>query len=178
MAGQRLQIRVVQGSILEMDVQAIVNAANSRGIMGGGVAGVIKRAAGLEVDEEARRQAPIPVGSAVATSGGRTRYQAIIHAPTMPEPAMRIGPQNVALATRAALALADARGFASVAIPGMGTGVGGVAHADAAAMMIKEIRAFVPQALQSVVLVDVDPAMVQAWREALKDTNRLEKGQR
>jgi O-acetyl-ADP-ribose deacetylase len=174
----RLQVRVVQGSILEMDVQAIVNAANSRGIMGGGVAGVIKRAAGPEVDEEARRQAPIPVGSAVVTSGGRTRYRAIIHAPTMPEPAMRIDPQNVALATRAALALADTRDFASVAIPGMGTGVGGVAHADAAAMMIKEIRAFVPQTLESVVLVDVDSAMVQAWREALKDTNRLEKGHR
>jgi len=102
------------------------------------------------------------------TSGGRTKYQAIIHAPTMPEPAMRIDPQNVALATRAALALADARGFASVAIPGMGTGVGGVAHADAAAMMIKEIRVFVPQALQSVVLVDVDPVMVQAWRDRLE----------
>jgi O-acetyl-ADP-ribose deacetylase (regulator of RNase III) len=166
--GQRIQIRVVQGSILEVDVQAIVNAANSHGIMGGGVAGVIKRAAGPEVDEEARRQAPIPVGSAVVTSGGRTRYQAIIHAPTMPEPAMRIDPQNVALATQAALVLADARGFASVAIPGMGTGVGGVAHADAATMMIKEIRAFVPQALQSVVLVDVDPAMVQAWRDRLE----------
>jgi O-acetyl-ADP-ribose deacetylase len=166
--GQRIQIRVVQGSILDTDVQAIVNAANSRGIMGGGVAGVIRRAAGLEVDEEARRQAPIPVGSAVVTSGGRTRYQAIIHAPTMPEPAMRIDPENVALATRAALALADARGFASVAIPGMGTGVGGVAHADAAAMMITEIRAHVPRALQTVVLVDVDPAMVQAWRDRLE----------
>jgi len=51
----------------------------------------------------------------------------------------------------------------------MGTGVGGVAHADAAAMMIKEIRAFIPKALQAVVLVDVDPAMVQAWREVLKE---------
>jgi O-acetyl-ADP-ribose deacetylase (regulator of RNase III) len=165
-----MQVRVVHGSILDMDVQAIVNAANSRGIMGGGVAGVIKRAAGSEVDEEARRQAPIPVGSAVMTSGGRTKYQAIIHAPTMPEPAMRIDPQNVAFATQAALALADARGFASVAIPGMGTGVGGVAHTDAAAMMIEEIRTFVPHALRTVVLVDVDPAMVQAWRDALKES--------
>jgi O-acetyl-ADP-ribose deacetylase (regulator of RNase III) len=122
------------------------------------------------VDEEAQRQAPIPVGSAVGTSGGRTRFQAIIHAPTMPEPGMRIEPQNVALATRAALALADARGFVSVAIPGMGTGVGGVSHGDAAAMMIKEIRAFTARALKSVVLVDVDPAMVQAWRNILKES--------
>jgi len=47
--------------------------------------------------------------------------------------------------------------------------VGGVAHADAAATMVKEIRALVPRALQTVVLVDVDPAMVQAWRDALKE---------
>ena len=53
---------------------------------------------------------------------------------------------------------------------GMGTGVGGVAHTDAAAMMIEEIRTFVPHALRTVVLVDVDPAMVQAWREALKES--------
>src|SRR5205809_6959317 len=97
---QRIQIRVVQGSILEMEVQAIVNAANSRGIMGGGVAGVIKRAAGAEVDEEARRQAPIPVGSAVLTSGGRTRYQAIIHAPTTPAPASGTDPRSLAPARR------------------------------------------------------------------------------
>lgn len=169
MGGERLQISVVQGSILEVDVQVIVNAANSRGIMGGGVAGVIKRAAGPAVDEEARRQAPIPVGSAVVTSGGQTRYRAIIHAPTMPEPAMRIEPEKVALATRAALALADVRGFSSIAIPGMGTGVGGVAHADAANRMIAEIRAFEARTLKSVVLVDVDPAMVNAWHEALKE---------
>ncbi len=166
MVSERLQVNVVQGSILDVDVQAIVNAANSHGIMGGGVAGVIRRAAGSEVDEEAQRQAPIPVGSAVLTSGGKTRYQAIIHAPTMPEPGMRIEPQNVALATRAALALADARGLTSIAIPGMGTGVGGVSHGDAAAMMIKEIQAFTARTLKSVVLVDVDPAMVQAWRDA------------
>src|SRR2546422_11098436 len=106
-----MQVRVVHGSILDMDVQAIVNAANSRGIMGGGVAGVIKRAAGPEVDEEVQRQAPIPVGSAVGTSDGRTRSQAIIHAPTNPAPAIRVDSQNVALATRAPLALAEAKGF-------------------------------------------------------------------
>ncbi|MEK6617608.1 MAG: macro domain-containing protein [Nitrospirota bacterium] len=167
MSAGRIQIDVVDGSILEVEAEAIVNAANSRGIMGGGVAGVIKRAAGLEVDEEARRQAPIPVGSAVLTSGGRTRFKGIIHAPTMPEPGMRIEPGNVALATRAALALADTQSFTSIAIPGMGTGVGGVAHTEAAARMIKEIKAYSARTLRLVILVDVDSAMVQAWRECL-----------
>jgi O-acetyl-ADP-ribose deacetylase len=167
MKASRLQISVMQGSILEADAEAIVNAANSHGIMGGGVAGAIRRAAGALIEEEARRQAPIPVGNAVLTSGGKTRFKAVIHAPTMPEPAMRIPATNVALATRAALVLADEQGFESLAISGMGTGVGGVAHAEAALQMTEEINKYVPHALRKVILVDVDPAMVQAWRACL-----------
>ena len=162
-----MQIAVVQGSIMGVDVDAIVNAANSQGYMGGGVAGVIKRAAGIEVEDEARKQAPIPVGNAVLTSGGKTKFKGIIHAPTMPGPGMRIPARNVGLATKAALALGDSHGFTSIAIPGMGTGVGGVAHAEAAAMMIDAIKAYSAQTLRSVVLVDVDVAMVSAWRECL-----------
>ena len=167
MSRERLTISLVQGSILEVDAQAIVNAANSQGYMGGGVAGVIRRAAGVEVEDEARKQAPISVGKAVLTSGGKTKFKGIIHAPTMPQPAMCIPAENVALATRAALALGDSHGFTSIAIPGMGTGVGGVAHAEAAALMVKEIKAYSAHTLRSVVLVDVDVVMVEAWRECL-----------
>lgn len=141
----------------------IVNAANSHGIMGGGVAGVIKRAAGAAVEEEAMRQAPIPVGQAVLTSGGHTKFKGIIHAPTMPEPGMRIPAENVGKATRAALALADERGFVSIALPGLGTGVGGVDVHDAAHQMIQAIKSFAGCALQRVALVDLDPAMIAAW---------------
>ena len=163
-----MQITVVHGSILDADAQVIVNAANSMGLMGGGVAGVIKRAAGAEVEREAVKDAPIRVGKAVLTSGGHTKFKGIIHAPTMPEPGMHIPVQNVVLATKAALALADEKGFESIAIPGMGTGVGGVAHADAAQGMMETVRAFSPRTLQSVVLVDVDPEMVAAWRDTMR----------
>jgi len=162
-----MQITVVHGSILDADAQVIVNAANSLGLMGGGVAGVIKRAAGAEVEREAVKDSPIRVGKAVLTSGGNTKYKSIIHAPTMPEPGMHIPVKNVALATKAALTLADEKGFESIAIPGMGTGVGGVAHADAARVMVEAMRTFSPRALQSVVLVDVDAKMVEAWRDCL-----------
>ena len=162
-----LTITVIQGSLLDAEAEVIVNAANSQGVMGGGVAGVIKQAAGQEVEAEARKQAPIPVGSAVLTSGGKTKFRGIIHAPTMPAPAMRIPAQNVALATKAALTLADEKNFESVALPGMGTGVGGVAHAEAARHMVSEIRAFPARSLRTVLLVDVDEHMVKAWREAL-----------
>ena len=169
-----MDIICLQGSLLDVEAQAIVNAANSHGLMGGGVAGIIRRAAGSQVEDEAREQAPIPVGAAVLTSGGRTRFAGIIHAPTMPEPAMRIPVENVRLATRAALRLADEQGFVSLAIPGMGTGVGRVAPEEAAEGMVEEIRQFQPRSLQSVILVDVDPAMVRAWEVALSRPAALE----
>ena len=163
-----IEIRVVQGSILEADVEVIVNAANSLGIMGGGVAGVIKKAAGQSVEDEARQAAPIPVGQAVLTSGGKTKFKGIIHAPTMSGPGLNIPAENVELATRGALTLADEKGLLSVALPGMGTGVGGVPHAEAARKMVQAIKkAFQPRSLETVVLVDVDPAMVSAWKNAL-----------
>ena len=57
--GKELEIVVMHGSLLDVDAQVIVNAANSHGLMGGGVAGVIRRVAGFQVEAEARKQAPI-----------------------------------------------------------------------------------------------------------------------
>jgi O-acetyl-ADP-ribose deacetylase (regulator of RNase III) len=162
-----VQIEVHQGNLLEAAVEAIVNAANSQGWMGGGVAGVIKRAAGKQVEEEAVAHGPTPVGAAVLTSGGTTRFRGIIHAPTMERPAMRIPVENVGKATTAALRLAEEKGFSAVAIPGMGTGVGGVDHTAAATSMIDAIRQFPARRLQRVLLVDIDRAMVAAWQRAL-----------
>ncbi|MFQ5989711.1 MAG: macro domain-containing protein [Candidatus Methylomirabilales bacterium] len=161
-----MQIAIQQDSILEATVDAIVNAANSQGWMGGGVAGVIKRAAGKQVEEEAVAQGPTPVGEAILTSGGKTRFRGIIHAPTMERPAMRIPVENVGKATTAALRRAEAEGFATIALPGMGTGVGGVDHEAAAKSMIDAIQQFPARRLQRVLLVDIDPTMVTAWRKA------------
>jgi O-acetyl-ADP-ribose deacetylase (regulator of RNase III) len=80
---------------------------------------------------------------------------------------MQIPAANVGLATKAALIEADEHGLESVALPGMGTGVGGVSPRDAAAMMIREIKSYSPRSLKSVILVDVDEVMVAAWREEL-----------
>lgn len=162
-----IQIEIQQGSLLEAEAEVIVNAANSQGWMGGGVAGAIKRAAGERVEEEAVAQGPVPVGEAILTSGGKTRFRGIIHAPTMERPAMRIPVENVAKATTAALRLAAAKGFTTIALPGMGTGVGGVDRKAAAVSMIQAIRKFPVKRSQRILLVDIDPAMVEAWRQAL-----------
>ena len=165
----KVYVETHQGSILEAAVEVIVNAANSQGWMGGGVAGVIKRAAGKEVEEEAVAQGPTPVGEAVLTGGGRTPFRGIIHAPTMERPAMRIPVENVGKATAAALRVAEEKGFSAVALPGMGTGVGGVDHKAAAVSMVDAIRQFPARCLRRVLLVDVDPGMVTAWRQALAE---------
>ncbi len=162
-----MKIHVICGNILEVAAEVIVNPANSQGVMGGGVAGVIRRAAGVEVEREAVAQAPIPVGSAVITTGGKTKFKAIIHAPTMTRPAETIPVENVRLATRAALVLADQRGWKSVALPGMGTGVGRVSPGDAAKAMIDAVNAFQPKSLRDVILVDVSAEMISAWHASL-----------
>jgi len=157
---------VSHGSILDSRTKAIVNPANSLGRMGGGVAATIRRAAGKGVEREAMARAPIPVGEAVVTSGGATRFKAIVHAPTMVQPVQRIPVENVTVATLAALKAADAYGLVSLAIPGMGTGAGRLPLLSAADAMVRAIRSYKPTSLREVVLVDVDERMVEAWRRA------------
>jgi O-acetyl-ADP-ribose deacetylase (regulator of RNase III) len=64
-------IEVVHGDITKLEVDAIVNAANTHLYMGGGVAGAIKRAGGKEIEEEAVKKGPIKIGEAVVTSAGK-----------------------------------------------------------------------------------------------------------
>ncbi len=136
-------IEVWQGDITALqNVDAIVNAANSLMIMGGGVAGAIKRAAGEEVEVEARRHAPVPVGKAIVTSAGRLapRIKYVIHAPTMERPAMRTTREKVRRATRAALEAALDKGIDSLALPAMGAGVGGLSIEESTEAMLDAIE--------------------------------------
>ncbi|MBI4344845.1 MAG: macro domain-containing protein [Euryarchaeota archaeon] len=162
------EVEVLMGDLTEMDVEAIVNPANSLGVMGGGVALAIRRKGGREIEEEARAKAPIPVGSAVLTTGGRLRARHVIHAPTMAMPAERIGTENVALATRAALECAREHGIKTIAFPGMGTGVGGVPEGEAAVAMVMEMKLFLEEnRLGRIVLVGYGESMHRAFGEAL-----------
>ncbi len=162
-----MHIQIIKGSLLEVDADVIVNPANSLGLMGGGVAGVIKRFGGKEIEEEAVRKAPIEIGNAILTSAGNLKFKGVIHAPTMEEPAMATTEEKVRKAVKAALKLVDELGFESVALPGMGTGVGRLPKDISARAMIEEIKAFSAKNLKKVILVDLDEEMVKAWRENL-----------
>jgi len=110
-----VEIVVKKGDITEEVVDAIVNPANSFMIMGGGVAGAIKRKGGASIEQEAMAKAPVDIGHAIATSAGRLKAKYVIHAPTMRYPASKTNEDNVRLAVRASLKLARELNISSIA---------------------------------------------------------------
>ncbi|MEM3420746.1 MAG: macro domain-containing protein [Candidatus Hadarchaeum sp.] len=163
-----LLIEILEGDITKQKVDAICNPANSLLLMGGGAAGAIKRAGGAEIEMEAMKYAPVPVGKAVATGAGKLNSKWVIHAPTMERPAMPTTAEKVYRATKAALLCADEVGARDLVIPGMGTGVGGVSTKDAAEAMMRAIAEFKSKAksLKRIILCDIDKEMVEAWKRS------------
>ncbi len=167
---ENLSVVVKRGDLTRERADAICNPANSLMYMGGGAAGALKRAGGEEIEREALRHAPVPVGKAIATTAGKLQARWVVHAPTMERPAMRTTSEKVYLATKAVLECADAIGARSIAIPGMGTGVGGVSYRGAAKAMVKALREFAPAAksLKEIILCDFSDEMVNAWENTLR----------
>src|SRR4051812_38917306 len=163
-----MQIHLAKSDITEMPVDAVVNPANSLGIMGGGVAAALSRKGGPTIQREAMSLAPIAVGAAVVTEAGQLWAKHVIHAPTMEEPGMKIGVENVRRATRAALVAAAHKSYETIAMPGMGTGLGGVDPADAARAMIDELRAHRQAKPTTVYLVDLNDNILRHLEEALR----------
>ena len=129
-----MRIEIVRGDITQQpDVDAIVNAANTDLILGGGLAGVIYQRGGAEIDREGRAKAPIRLGEAAVTGAGRLPNKYVIHAAAMgsrPEDTLvpkRLGSLSsadiIADATRNSLLRAEELKLASVAFPALATGV-------------------------------------------------------
>ncbi len=134
-------IAIAKGDITLVECDAVVNPANSLMIMGGGVAGALRRAAGEEVEAEARHKAPVPVGKAITTSAGKLapRIKFIIHAPTMERPAMRTTKSKVVKATKAALEEAARQGVECITFPALGAGVGGLSASESLEAMLEAL---------------------------------------
>jgi O-acetyl-ADP-ribose deacetylase len=137
--------------------------------MAGGVAEALKSRGGQQIEDEARAAAPVAVGAAVVTTGGELFARHVIHAPTMEEPGTKIGVENVRRATRAALIAAARNGFETIAMPGMGTGVGGVPVDEAARAMVDELRAHKQPLPSTVYLVGTNETLLAAFEAALKN---------
>lgn len=132
-------IEVLEADVTQLEVDAIANAANTRLMHGGGVAGAIARAGGKEVQAESDRKAPIGLGEAVETTAGAMPCRWVIHAATM----HLGGPTSAEIireATASTLAKADELGAKSLALVAFGTGVGGFPVDQAARIEVEEVR--------------------------------------
>jgi O-acetyl-ADP-ribose deacetylase (regulator of RNase III) len=135
-------IEAQKGDISQAQVEAIVNAANNHLWMGGGVAGALKRAGGIEIETEAMAKGPVEIGEAVVTSAGSLQAKYVIHAAVMGQD-LQTNRSNISKATRNSLIRARELKVGSIAFPALGTGVGGFPADDAADAMISECVSFV-----------------------------------
>lgn len=133
--GERIEIR--QGDITELDVDAIVNAANNDLQLGGGLAGAIRRKGGAQIQAECDEIGTIPVGGAAITSGGNLKARHVIHAASM-QLGGATSAQSLRSSTAHALRIAAQNGLKSIALPAIGAGIGGFPMRDCAEIMLRE----------------------------------------
>ena len=137
-----MNIQVIQGDLLDQDVDVIVNAWNRNIIpwwllLPQGVSGAIKRRGGSGPFKELAKHGSIPLGGAVLTSAGRLRFKAIIHVAGI-NMLWRASEWSIRQSVRNAIVLAHEKGFQSIAFPLIGAGSGGFNQERAKAIMEDE----------------------------------------
>ena len=161
--GHSLIVRIVKGDLTDETVDAIVNAANSHLIHGGGVAAAISRKGGSAIDAESdevvRTRGPVAVGSAVVTTAGNLPAKMVIHT---------VGPQwgegneheKLAKCVRSTLGLAEEQGCESVSFPAVSSGIFGFPKSECAEVMLQAVDEFVKKnphlILQEIRMCNID----------------------
>lgn len=134
------EIEVIFGDIIKVanKVEVIVNPANTKLKMGGGLAKKLLRYAGVEVQKECYKFSSAKVGDAIITSSGNLNCRYIIHAVTM-DMNFKTNQEYIRIATRNTLNLAKEKNINSIAFPALGCGTGKFPYKEAAKIMIEEI---------------------------------------
>jgi O-acetyl-ADP-ribose deacetylase (regulator of RNase III) len=134
-------LELLDGDITEMDTDAIVNAANARLVLGGGVAGAIRSKGGPKIQEECSQIGGTFVGGAEITTAGNLKAKHVIHAVG---PRMGEGNEDQKLkdATLNSLKLADDNGLKSISFPAISTGIFGFPIERCAEIMLKTTVAY------------------------------------
>ncbi|MHC4623512.1 MAG: macro domain-containing protein [Planctomycetota bacterium] len=129
-------LELIEGDITEMQTDAIVNAANAQLILGGGVAGAIRKKGGPAIQQECNKIGGTFVGGAVITTAGSLKAKHVIHAVG---PRMGEGEENNKLknATLNSLKVADENHLKSIAFPAISTGVFGFPITGCAQIMLQ-----------------------------------------
>lgn len=168
----RDRIMVIEGDLTKQKVDAIVNAANETLLGGGGVDGVIHRAAGPELITECRSLGGCPTGEARITRGYQLPARHVIHTVG---PIWNGGNQQedalLAACYRNSLALAEKHGLKTVAFPSISTGAYCFPADRAARIAVEEVARFLrkSQVIEKVYLVCFGERALTAHQRALKD---------
>jgi O-acetyl-ADP-ribose deacetylase len=172
------RIQLWNGDICELEVDAIVNPANPSLWMSTGVGGALKAAAGDEVEFAAIRQLPVSVGDAVVTPAGRLAARVLIHAVSLDRDRRTSG-SAIEAALRSAFARAREYDVVSLALPALGTGVGGFPMDDAARITVATVRAELRASpgIQTVILAMRGIVAYSAFERALAEPVALEVGE-
>jgi O-acetyl-ADP-ribose deacetylase (regulator of RNase III) len=159
-----LKIKLVQGDITDQETDAIVNAANNHLWMGAGVAGAIKRKGGKEIEDEAMKKGPIPIGEAIVTSAGKLKAKYVIHAAVMGQD-LTTNEEYIKNATLNSLKRAEELKIKSIAFPAFGTGVGGFPLDRCAQIMLDQVKDFSKKTkyLREVLFVPFDKKSYDIW---------------
>lgn len=171
-----MEIILEKGDITKMKVDAIVNAANSSLMGGGGVDGAIHRAGGPAILEECKairkNQGKLPSGEAVITTAGDLPTQYVIHTVG---PIWDGGKKGEADTLRNcyinSLKLADENNVKTIAFPNISTGVYGYPKEEAAQIAIDAVKSASPQSVEKVYFVCFDEDNYQWYQHYLNDAN-------
>ena len=166
------RVMVVEGDITKQKVEAIVNAANSTLLGGGGVDGAIHRTAGPRLVEECRTLGGCPTGEAKITKGYNLPAKWVIHTvgPVWHGGARRED-ELLASCYRTSLELAVEMGIRTIAFPAISTGVYGFPLERATAIAVSEVRSFLEKnpSLEKMVFVCFDEYTYECYLNAAKD---------
>ena len=142
------RVLIFSGDLIEQDVDAIVNAANNDLVLGGGVAGAIRRAGGHSIQDECDAHGPIRVGEAAITGAGSLRARYVLHAASM-----ALGGKTTRDALRSAMddvfRIAHRHHIETMAIPAVGTGIAGFPIDECGRVMAESLRVALSEGWQA-----------------------------
>ncbi len=166
----RDMITVIKGDITEIEADAIVNAANTDLILGGGVAGAIRKKGGDPIQNECNEIGSIPLGQAAITGAGNLRARFVIHAAGM-HLGGRVSGVSLRDCTYNSLLRAPEKNLKTVAFPAIGTGVGGFPTRNCARIMVDTVSEFLQikhSSIQRVYFILFDEESFDAFDHYLK----------
>jgi O-acetyl-ADP-ribose deacetylase len=135
-------IDVVEGDIFKQDVDAIVNPANRLMMHGGGLASVIAKRAGVQLEKESHAMAPVPIGQAITTTAGKLPFKKVIHTvgPCWGDQPEEQSDLLLGLAHRNAIAQAANHDLKSIAMPAISCGIFHFPAERAAPIAVMSVR--------------------------------------